>query len=304
MKMLTDRLEDGNGIESIPLSKDDAKKLAMLAKEGKIYASDWGISPEQLVKFENIMQQAYKAGITAATVSLVLKVVPEIYKAISYLIKNGEIDENQFKNIGFAAVSGGAEGFIRGTIASALTTCCNIGLLGESARAIDPTVIGTVTVIVMNTIKNAFQVVSGKKEKNQLTGEFVRDMYISAFTLTCGGVVQAAIEVPVLGYLIGSFVGSLVGSFTYNAGQKAVLAFCIDSGFTFFGLVDQDYTLPKDIIDQIGVDTFDYETFEIDTFKPESMDYDTFKVDTFTPDSLDISYLRRGVIGVSKVGYV
>lgn len=84
---------------------------------------------------------------TAATISLMLKVAPEIYKAISYLIKNGEIDGERFKKIGFAAVSGGAEGFIRGTVSSALTTCCKAGLLGETLKSVDPTIIGTVTVL-------------------------------------------------------------------------------------------------------------------------------------------------------------
>ena len=156
----------------------------------------------------------------------------------------------------------------------------------------------------MNVVKNAFAVASGKKTKNQLSGELVRDMYVSAFSLACGGITQAAIEIPVLGYLIGSFVGSLLGSFTYHIGQKAVISFCVDSGFTFFGLVAQDYTLPKELIKEIGIDTFDYESFGIETFQPESLIFDTFEAETFEPESLDITILRRGVIGVSKVGYV
>lgn len=32
--------------------------------------------------------------------------------------------------------------------------------------------------------------------------------------------------------------------------------------------------------------------------------FDTFGTETFEPDTLDITFLRRGVIGVSKVGYV
>ena len=83
-----------------------------------------------------------------------------------------------------------------------------------------------------------------------------------------------------------------------------MIAFCVDSGFTFFGLVEQDYTLPTEIIKEIGLDTFDYETFDLETFQPDSLTFDTFEADTFSPDSLDISFLRRGVIGVSKVGYV
>lgn len=304
LDLLSDRLKDNEGVESIPLSKSEAEKLATLAKQGKINADDLGLTADELIKFDNIMQQAFKAGITAATISVILKVAPEIYKAISYLIKNGEIDGEQFKRIGFAAVSGGAEGFIRGTVSSALTICCKAGMLGTTLKSVDPTVIGVVTVLTMNVVKNAYAVAVGKKTRQQLTGELVRDMYVSACSLVGGGITQAFIEVPVLGYLIGSFIGSIVGSFTYNIGQKAIVAFCVDSGFTMFGLVEQDYTLPKEVLEEIGIETFDYETFETESFEPETFEPETFSVDTFEPDTLDITFLRRGVIGVSKVGYI
>ena len=65
----------------------------------------------------------------------------------------------------------------------------------------------------------------------------------------------------------------------------------------------QDFVLPKEIIEQIGISTFDYETFEAETFKPESFQFESFECDTFEPETLGITYLRRGVIGVSRIGY-
>lgn len=50
------------------------------------------------------MKQALKAGLNAATISIVLRTAPEIINAIKYLIENGEVDEEQFKKIGFAAL--------------------------------------------------------------------------------------------------------------------------------------------------------------------------------------------------------
>ena len=47
------------------------------------------------------MKQALKAGLNAATISIVLRTAPEIINAIKYLIENGEVDEEQFKKIGF-----------------------------------------------------------------------------------------------------------------------------------------------------------------------------------------------------------
>lgn len=259
--MLKDRLSDDKGAESIPLSKKEAEALATLAKQGKINADELGLTTEELINYDYIIQQAFKAGLTAATISVVLKVSPEIIKAIDYLMKNGEINAEQFKKIGFAAVSGGAEGFIRGSVSAAITASCEAGLLGETLKSVDPTIVGTVTVLTINVIKNAFQVALGNKSTSQLTGELVRDMYISTCSLIGGGISQAFIEVPVLGYMIGSFVGSIIGSFTYNVGHKAIVSFCVDSRFTMFCLVEQDYTLPKEVIEQMEIETFDYDTF-------------------------------------------
>ena len=71
-----------------------------------------------------------------------------------------------------------------------------------------------------------------------------------------------------------------------------------------FGLVDQNYELPEEVIKEIGVYVFDYETFRPDSFAVDTFDFDSFEIDTFDHDGLDITFLRRGVIGVSKVGYV
>lgn len=47
----------------------------------------------------------------------------------------------------------------------------------------------------------------------------------------------------------------------YNIGKKKLISLCVEAGFTCFGLVEQDYELPEEI-------------------------------------------LRRGIIGVNKIGYV
>lgn len=310
LEMLNDRLKNTEGVESVPLDTSTAKELAHLAKENGVteeQLKQMGLSTEELIGYGSILSQAMKAGLTAATISIVLKVAPEIYKAISYLIKNGEIQEGQLKQIGFSAISGGAEGFVRGTVAAAVTASCKAGLLGEALKGVNPSIVGAMTVVVMNAIKNSFDVACGKKTKSQLTEEMVRDMFVSTCSLALGTVTAIALaEMPALapfGFLIGSLVGSVVGSFTYSAGRKVVVSFCVDSGFTMFGIVEQDYTLPNEILKEIGVETFDYETFEIEGFEPETFDFDTFEADTFTPDTLGVTCLRRGVIGIDKVGY-
>ena len=138
-----------------------------------------------------------------------------------------------------------------------------------------------------------------------MSNELIQDLFVSSAALAGGYTGQVLLhQLPVVGYLIGSFVGSVTGSFVYNTGYKAVISFCTETGVTLFGLVDQDYTLPDDIIAEMGLETFEYEKIELESFEPESFSFDTFKPETFEPESLGITYLRRGVIGVSKIGYV
>ena len=103
LKMLKIKIEDSEGVESIPLSTEDAIKISELSKEGLITEEELkklGVSTEDIIKFEYILKESFKAGLTAVKITLILKLAPEIYKAIKYLISNGKIDITQFKKIG------------------------------------------------------------------------------------------------------------------------------------------------------------------------------------------------------------
>lgn len=304
LDMLSKKIDDGKGVSSIELSKAEATEIAEIAKEGGISAEGLGLTTEELVKYEYIMSQALKAGLTAATITMILKVAPEIYKSIEYLIEMGEVDAGAFKRIGFAAVSGAGEGFVRGTIAAALTTACKSGLMGEALKKVDPTIIGTVTAIAFNTMKNAFWVANKKMSSGEFVEELVRDMIVSSCSLAGGAVSQVIIEIPVFGYLLGSFAGSMIGSFAYSCGYHAIISFCVESGFTFFGMVDQDYKLPEDVLKEIGIDVFEYEKMEYQKIEMTNFEPARFEAERFSVPDIEITFLRRGVIGVSQVGYV
>lgn len=257
-----------------------------------------------MIKYEYVIKQAFKAGVSAATISMVLKVAPEIYKAISYLIKNGELDVKQFQKIGFTALQGGAEGFVRGSVSAAITTACKAGLLGEAFNSMNPVVIGAVTVIAMDTMKNSFKVATGKMQSRELANELLKEMFVSTCSLVSGGISQAFIEIPVLGFMLGSFMGSVVGSFAYNVGYNVFISFCVDTGFTMFGLVDQNYELSDEVMEAVGFEVFKYEEFTYEEFKPEEFSFEEFRIQEFETESLSIGFLRRGVIGVQQIGYV
>ena len=305
LDLLTDRLIDNEGNESIPLSRLDAEKLAGLAKEGKFNPEDFGVTAPEMLNIELVMKESLNAGLSAAIISLVLRVGPEVFKSIDYLIKNGEIDKEQFKSFGFEAMTGFSESFIRGSVAAAIMTCCKTGIFGEALKKLTPGMIGSIVAITMSTVKNSYQVAIGKKSRAELSDELIKSLFIATSAFVGGYTGKVILhKLPVLGYLIGSFVGSIVGTFVYEAGYKATLSFCTETGITLFGLVDQNYVLPDDIIREIGLQTFEYEKIELEQFTPDTFSFETFEPETFEPDNIGISFLRRGVIGVRKIGYI
>jgi hypothetical protein len=227
-----------------------------------------------------------------------------LFKTIEELFKTGEISREQLEKTGFAALQGGAEGFVRGSVSAAISISCLSGHLGNTLKNADPSIIGAVTIITMNAVKNSLMVATGKMDKHEFSDACARDMFVTTCALTMGGVGQAAIGIPILGYLIGSFVGSLSATFIYNAGHQTFLSFCVDSGFTFFGIVDQNYELPREVMESIGVRVFDYEKFEAKTFTPDTLNVSTLVTQQVNLKELDINFIRRGVVGVNRVAYV
>jgi hypothetical protein len=304
LEHLTDRVRSNSGSESIPLTDSEAKDIAMLAKQGAFASKKWHLTTEELIKFENIMQQSLKAGLSAATISMVLKIAPELYKILEKAIKNENITSDDIRNIGLAALTGGTEGFIRGAISAGLTTACLSGQLGVKLKSVNPTIIGAVTVITLNVIQNSIKLARNKINKIEFANACMRDLFVTTYSLVSGGITQGLIHIPVLGYMLGSFIGSIAASFVYDTGYKAFISFCCDNGFAFFGLVDQNYSLPNSLLKEIGIDIFEYEKISIDKFEIDHFEIEKFEVGKFEIDTIEICFLRRGVIGINKIGYV
>jgi hypothetical protein len=302
LEKLTSRIVAPDGTQSAEATTQELLDIAKKGKEGKYIATEDGFSPEQLVKLQHVLNQGVKAGLTAATITLVLKTAPEIYKCLDDLISCGEVDEEQLKAVGFAALDGSTEGFIRGFVSATVTTSCSAGLLGETLKSVSPEVVGAMTVIMMNTLKDSFLVAKGSISKNEFTYNLQRNMFVTACGIGGGALVQTCMPMIPFAYLLGNFVGSMAGSFAFVAYDQAVLSYCVSSGSTFFGLVDQDYKLPDEVLNEIGLELFEYEEYFPDEYSFDVYDPSFYEPEVYDADMIKI--LRRGVIGVRQVGYI
>lgn len=301
LQKVVDRISDGKN-ESMPLSREEAILLAKMAKESGVSAEKLGLTTEDLVKMGDIFHNAIKAGTTAAIITMVLKAAPELYKVLECLIKRGELDLDQLMKSGKAAAEGGAEGLVRGTLAACLVSTCQAGLLGEAFKKINPSVIGACVVLSVEIFKDSYKVATGKMDKGQLVDNLMRGTVSMVCSAALGGAINTVI--PVFGYMVGSFMGGIIGNLAYSATQNLCMSLCIESGWTMFGVVKQDYQIPRKILEEIGVEVFDYEKLDYARMEYSKFQYNTFSYTEFSPQTLDIIIVRRGVIGVRAIGYI
>ena len=102
-------------------------------------------------------------------------------------------------------------------------------------------------------------------------------------------------------------MGSLIGTsfcVIYNISKKKLISFCVDTGFTCFGLVEQNYELPEDVLHEMGVETIPIPRTQVERVDVPRTQVRGIGVDTAEYETIDITLLRRGVIGVNKIGYV
>lgn len=305
LENLKTQIISDDGVASRPLKRDEAEAIAALCKEGIFDPADFGISLKELISDEYIVSQALQAGYTSAVLTLAMHLAPELFKAFDYLIRNGEIDLLQLKTVGVKSISATAEGFLRGSISAGITIACKAGKMGPALVSVNPHVVGAVTVLALDAVKSSLMVAMGKMTPKEMGVQLSKEIIISGFALTSGSIAQTLLpQLPVLGYTLGSFLGSIVASVSIDICQKYVISYCVNTGFTLFGLVEQDYELPDDVLKEIGLEVFDGEQFVTEIFGGEEFVDGDFDSEEFEQDFLELTFLRRGVIGVRKIGYV
>ena len=78
----------------------------------------------------------------------------------------------------------------------------------------------------------------------------------------------------------------------------------MDTGFTCFGLVDQDYRLPEKALHEMGVETIDIPRTQIETVSIERTQIPTVDIDTAQYETVNLTICKRGIIGANRIGYV
>lgn len=305
-KTLTDHMEQDD-VEARAATNRQYKEMAKASRGEKEYnLENEGVSVSN-VDVDLLVGQALKAGATAATITFVIQLAPEIVKVIDYLVKNGELDWKQISQFGEQAFSATTKAFIRGSIASGLVFAAKTGILGNALKIVDASVIGALVVVVMDTVVNSIKLASGKITARQMGMAFIDSTVITASFLVSakvGGMIGQIIapQLPVIGFLIGSLIGCTVGV-VYHIGKNCLISFCKDSGFTCFGLVDQDYSVPDELLKEMGIETANIERAEIQKANVDVLGFQN-SIERNQIETVSYKMVKRGILGVNRIGFV
>ena len=303
---LTDRITTPEGVEGRPATNEEMRRKAIdVSSKKKLDPADDGMTASQLIAASDIVKQSLKAGGTAAALS----VAPKIYRAIDYLIAEGEIDDEHLKSIGTAACAGAANGFVSGSATAAITAAAAKGAFGETVKAAamgsrGANVIASLVVLTMETCRNSYLVASGQIEPVEMANNMGQSVFSTVMMLGGAAVATALTGGATLPVLIGSFVGGAAGGMAFRPVSSCVMKVCVDSGVTFFGLVEQDYEVPKRLLSMLGIKGASIKTARVKTAAVSTAArLSAPSVKTACLHTADVVFFERGLVGVSKVAY-
>lgn len=295
---VSDRIEV-DGVTSKPLTEGDAKSIASeLKRDGEIDPDIYGLNTESFIEWTDIFRESGSAALNAAAFSAALTAAPHVYRIIERCIQTGELDTKLIREGASHVLSNSAAAGLRGGLAAVITGSCKAGLMGQSLKGISPTAIGMATAMALNSIENSWRYAQGHISGKELAFNSSRDAV--ALMMGGGGAIlgQMIIPVPLLGALLGNLVGSTLGAVGVSYANNKVLGICVESGWTFWGLVDQSYEVPEYVLREAGFDLFAPQYF-----KPEVFTVTKFNIQSFQADRIGFTFLRRGVIAFNRVGY-
>jgi len=206
---LDSRIRQG-GVESQELGRKESERHVRRLRRGE----EVPIEPQY--DFGVIVSEALRSGAIAGGITLAMVLAPRIYGAVAYRVRNGDFPPNVFEDVLRDAVTSAGVAALRATVATSITLTAKAGLLGQSLKAVNPTLVGMLTYLTFEGVKDYRRL-----QKNEITGVEFADTIMFKAAAAMGGAQgailgQMAIPIPIVGAMIGAMVGSMLASQGYK----------------------------------------------------------------------------------------
>ena len=113
-------------------------------------------------------------------------------------------------------------------------------------------VIASLVVLTMETCRNSYLVASGQIEPVEMANNIGQSVFSTVMMLG-GAAVATALTGGATSRVLDRSSSRSGGSMRSGPSRLVSWKVCVNSGVTFFGLVEQDYKVPKRLLSMLGI---------------------------------------------------
>lgn len=289
-----------DGAESRPLSEDQALDLTkQLRRQGGIDRAQFGLSSREIIQWQEILRDAAPVAIRASLLAAALQAAPHLASIAKKSFDTGEISAEDFAELGQALPAAVLRSGLAGGLTAVVVGAAHKELLGSSLKEIDPTLVSAVVVLCISAVSHSIKAARGEISPQEAAARTAEDAITIALSVGFAAVGQALIPIPLLGAILGNIVGAVVARLVIDQANEAIVGLAVETGWTFFGLVDQDHTVPDSLLSAAG-----WQTIALDNIQLRRLEVRRLEADRVDLASIDVKVLRRGVVAFRRVGYI
>lgn len=244
IEKLRDRLQAPDGTQSIPLTNEEAQAIAELSQKGQFKPEDFGVTLSQVVNYKVILKQAMGTGLGVGFLKTAFEVGPDLFSTIIEAAKYGKIDENHLKKIGIDGAIAMSEGFVEGSISSTIVSLCASGKLGEGLKGASPTIVATLTFLVIEAAISGYDLAKGKITEEQFANMMIDRIMISLLMVPTSALAIAILPASKIAVVAGCMAGGLLVCTAYGAAKEAIMDITDKGGIIAI--------VPKEIADPLS----------------------------------------------------
>ncbi|WP_026659244.1 hypothetical protein [Butyrivibrio sp. AC2005] len=228
---LRDRLTAPDGTQSKPLTYEELQAIAEVSKNGEFKPEDFGIKLSTVISPKYVMKQAIGTGLEVGVINTVFTIGPDIYSILREASENKEIDEEQLKEVGVDGAISMSEGFVEGSVSRIVTTLCQEGILGAELKAANPSVVATLTVLVIEAAIHGYELSQGKITAEEYGNMMVDKTMICMLAIPTSSLFLAALPATKIAMLGGCMAGGMIACVGYMVTKEAVMDVVDGGGF-------------------------------------------------------------------------
>lgn len=289
-----------DGTESRPLSEREARDIVKdLRRKGDVDRDELGLTPQQVIQWEDVLREATTAAVRAAVLSAALQAAPHLIAIGRKALETGEIEVSDFSPLARELPTTLLRSGIAGGLSATLVGAARMGALGTGLQSIDPTFVAAGVTLAISSFETSFLAVRGEISWPVAAARISQDGLVLASAMGGAALGQALIPIPMLGAMIGNVAGAVVARLAIDQVGGAVLGIAAETGWTVFGLVEQDHQVPPQLLAESG-----WSVLDVRRLQPAQLRTQTFKPMTLDPRTIDVQVLRRGVVAFGRVAYL